>query len=102
MGASPVTRASGTQHVVSFRWTVNTKARTALATFAGNSRHQSSWAADLYHKARARGKRHPQAVRILMRAWLRVIWNCWHTSTPTTPTATEESNASLNKTPPRG
>lgn len=85
IGASPVTRASGTQHVVSFRWTVNTKARKALATFADNSRHQSAWAADLYHKARARGKRHPQAVRILMRAWLRVIWACWHTNTPYNP-----------------
>lgn len=85
IGASPVTRASGTQHVVSFRWTVNTKARKALATFADNSRHDSAWAADLYRKARARGKRHPQAVRILMRAWLRVIWACWQTGTPYNP-----------------
>ncbi len=85
IGATPVTRASGTQHVVSFRWTVNTKARKALATFADNSRHQSAWAADLYTRARSRGKRHPQAVRILMRAWLRVIWACWHTNTPYNP-----------------
>ena len=85
IGATPVTRASGTQHVVSFRWTVNTKARKALAIFADNSRHQSAWAADLYQKARARGKRHPQAVRILMRAWLRVIWACWQSNTPYHP-----------------
>lgn len=85
IGASPVTRASGNQHAVSFRWTVNTKARKALATFADNSRHQSAWAADLYQKARTRGKRHPQAVRILMRAWLRVIWACRQTGTPYHP-----------------
>ncbi len=85
IGATPVTRASGNQHTVSFRWTVNTKARKALATFADNSRHQSAWAADLYTQARKRGKRHPQAVRILMRAWLRVIWVCWQTNTPYDP-----------------
>lgn len=85
IGASPVTRASGTQHVVSFRWTVNTKARQALSVFADNSRHQSAWAADLYQKARRRGKRHPQAVRILMRAWVRVIWKCWQTNNPYDP-----------------
>jgi hypothetical protein len=26
----------------------------------------------------ARGKDHPLAVRILARAWLYVIWDCWH------------------------
>jgi hypothetical protein len=27
----------------------------------------------------------PQAVRVLGRAWLRVIWTCWHTNTPYDP-----------------
>ena len=31
--------------------------------------------------ARARGKRNPHATRIVARAWLRVIWACWHTGT---------------------
>ena len=44
--------------------------------------------------ARARGKRHPQAVRVLGRAWLRVIWACWHTNTPTTRPDTAPNNAS--------
>ena len=26
-----------------------------------------------------------QAVRVLGRAWLRVIWTCWHTNTPYDP-----------------
>jgi hypothetical protein len=43
---------------------------------------QSPWAARLYADARARGKRNPYATRIVARAWLRVIWACWHTNTP--------------------
>jgi transposase len=82
VGASPVTKQSGKAAVVQFRWAANTRARNALGTFADNSRHASRWAADLYRQARRRGKRHPQAIRILMRAWLRVIWACWHTGRP--------------------
>ena len=80
-GATPVTRASGKTKAVAFRWAANTKARQALTTFASNSRHSSPWAAKLYADARRRGKHHPHAVRILARAWLRVIWACWHTNT---------------------
>ena len=82
VGASPVTKRSGKAAVVQFRWAANTRARTALGIFADNSRHASRWAAHLYRQARRRGKRHPQAIRILMRAWLRVIWACWHTGQP--------------------
>jgi hypothetical protein len=39
----------------------------------------------LAQQARARGKRHPHAIRILMRAWLRVIWACWYSGTPYDP-----------------
>lgn len=85
VGASPVTKESGKGRAVSFRWAVNTKARQALATFADNSRHSSAWAAQLYTNARQRGKRHPHAIRILMRAWMRVIWACWHTNTTYNP-----------------
>jgi transposase len=86
VGATPVTRASGKSTSVSFRWTVNTRARQALMTFADNSRHSSPWAAHLYANARARGKRHPHATRILARAWIRVMWACWHTNTSYDPT----------------
>ena len=78
-GAAPVTRESGKSGGATFRWAVNVRARDALSIFADNSRHASPWAARLYGQARARGKRHPHAVRILMRAWLRVMWACWHT-----------------------
>lgn len=84
-GAAPVTRASGKSIGVGFRWAVNTQARAALTLWADNSRHASPWAAQLYANARARGKRHPHAVRILARAWLRVIWKCWTTNTAYNP-----------------
>jgi transposase len=85
VGAAPVTRASGEHRSVCFRYACNSKARKALTCFADNSRHASPWAQDLYQQARARGCRHPHAIRILARAWLRVIWACWHTDTPYDP-----------------
>lgn len=66
-------------------WAANTRAHTAITAFAHNARLQSPWAAKLYADARARGKRNPHAVRIVARAWLRVIWACWHTNTPYNP-----------------
>lgn len=81
VGPTPVTKESGNGRAVNFRWAVNTRARQALFTFADNSRHASPWPAQLYRDARSRGKRHPHAVRILMRAWMRVICSCWHNGT---------------------
>ncbi|MFD9192345.1 transposase [Streptomyces phaeochromogenes] len=84
-GAAPVTKASGKTHGVYFRWAANTRARKAITAFAHNSRMQSPWAASLYVNARTRGKRNPHASRIVARAWLRVIWACWHNATPYDP-----------------
>jgi transposase len=84
-GAAPVTRASGKTRTVGFRWAANRRARTALHAFADNSRHASPWAARLYADARQRGKHHPHAIRILGRAWLRVMWACWQTDTAYDP-----------------
>jgi transposase len=81
-GLAPVTHASGKHHAVVFRWACNKRLRQALTTFADNSRHASRWAALVYHRARARGCRHPHAVRILARAWVRILWRCWQDRTP--------------------
>ena len=35
--------------------------------------------------ARASGKDHPHAIRVLARAWIRVIWPCWLNGTPYDP-----------------
>jgi transposase len=80
-GATPVTKASGKTTGVYFRRAANTRARKAITAFAHNSRMQSRWAQGLYRDACARGKRNPHANRIVARAWIRVIWACWHTNT---------------------
>jgi transposase len=85
-GITPVTKASGKQRGVSFRWACNKRLRQAITTFAANSRFSSPWAADIYNRARASGKDHPHATRILARAWVRVIWRCWQDGTTYDPT----------------
>jgi transposase len=84
-GVAPVTRASGKMTSVGFRWAADKKLRNALIDFADDSRHASPWAKHVYEQAIARGKRHPHAVRILARAWIRVIWRCWHDGVPYNP-----------------
>jgi transposase len=85
-GAAPITKRSGQQRSVTFRYATNAKARKALTLYADNSRHASPWAQRIYREARARGCRHAHAIRILARAWLRVIWACWHANTAYDPT----------------
>jgi transposase len=84
-GAAPSTRSSGRHRVVTFRWAADKKLRDALVDFAGDSRHANPWAADLYAKARARGKTNPHAERILARSWAAVIWRLWQDRVPYDP-----------------
>jgi transposase len=84
-GTSPVTHQSGKHRGVSFRWACNHRLRNAITLWADNSRHASLWAAAIYQRARARGARHPHAVRILARAWIRVLWRVWYARTPYDP-----------------
>ena len=92
-GCTPVTKASGKHKAVHFRWACNKRFRVAITTFADNSRHASPWAAKIYNDARTAGKDHPHAVRILARAWIRVIWRCWHNNTPYDPTKHRAAHA---------
>jgi transposase len=84
-GLAPVTRASGKQHTVAFRHATNRRARQSLVFWIDNSRRAGGWAERRYTDARARGQRHPHAIRTLGRAWLRIIWACWRTKTPYNP-----------------
>jgi transposase len=97
-GVAPSTRQSGKMRTVGFRWSCDKHLRDAVCDFANDSRHANPWAADLYNRARARGYDHPHSVRILARAWLYVIRQCWQTNTPTTPAATELSKPNSNHT----
>jgi transposase len=99
-GVCPVTHASGKSRGVVFRWACNKKLRVALTCFADNSRHACAWASEharegaaIYQKARQRGCKHPSvacflahAVRILARAWVRVLWRAWQDGKPYDPT----------------
>jgi transposase len=84
-GLAPVTYASGKSRGVGWRWACNKRLRAAITCFADNSRHQSPWAADVYKRARARGCDHPHAIRILGRAWARVLWRAWTNGEPYDP-----------------
>lgn len=96
-GVVPVTESSGkrshkSQHRrggkapgVHFRWACNKRLRRAITCFADNSRHSSSWAAGIYERAKARGCGHNHAIRVLARAWVRVLWRCWRDKKPYDP-----------------
>jgi transposase len=84
-GVAPATRQSGKHRAVGFRWAVNKELRDALCDFASDSVKANPWAAKTYNDARARGKDHAHAVRILARAWTLIIWRCWQTNTAYDP-----------------
>jgi transposase len=86
-GQVPVTYESGKQRSVGFRWACNQRLRQAILTFADNSRHASPWAADVYCRAMARGCEHAHAIRILGRAWIRVLWRALIDGKPYDPAA---------------
>jgi transposase len=84
-GQSPVAVESGKRKVASFRWACNKTLRDAVSCLADTSRKHNPWARKIYADAIARGKDHPHAIRILGRAWLRVIWRMWQDRTPYDP-----------------
>lgn len=99
-GVAPSTRQSGKAKAVSFRWGADRELRDAICDFAGDSRHDNPWAADLYRRARARGHDHPHAVRVLARAWVGVIWACWTTNNPYEPDRHRALQRILNQDQP--
>lgn len=84
-GMSAVAIESGKHRSANFRRACDKRLRNAVATLADASRHRHPWANDIYTRARARGCDHPHAIRILGRAWLRVIWRIWQDHTTYDP-----------------
>jgi len=84
-GQAPVTKQSGKHRAVSFRWACDKRLRNHLAVLADSTRHWHPWAHDVYQRAIDRGADHPHAIRILGRAWTRVLWRCWHDHTTYNP-----------------
>jgi transposase len=81
-GMSPVAVESGKRKVASFRRACDKRLRRALATLAESTRQHHPWAKDIYQRARARGCDHAHAIRILGRAWVRVIFRMWQDGVP--------------------
>ncbi len=76
-GMAPVARESGKRKVAGFRWACDKRLRDAVACLADSTRHHHPWARGVYLSARGRGLDHSHAIRVLGRAWLRVLWRCW-------------------------
>lgn len=85
-GHAPVTIQSGKRSNATFRWACDKRLRKHVSVLADSTRHWHPWARDVYQRARARGCDHPHAIRILGRAWTRVLWRCWQNHTPYDPT----------------
>jgi transposase len=98
-GVAPVTYESGKTRGVGWRCACNKRLRAAIACLADNSRHASPWAADVYARARARGCDHPHAVRVLARAWVRVLWRAWTDRQPYDPAKHRGARPFLAPTP---
>lgn len=84
-GMCPVAKESGKRKVAAFRRACDKRLRDTLAILADSSRQHNPWAKDVYLRARQRGCDHPHAIRILGRAWLRVIWRMWQDGVPYDP-----------------
>ncbi len=76
-GTAPVTRRSGRRGVISItmRRPCNRRLQTALFSMARGSLKRSRWARAFYDSARARGMRHPAAIRALSNKWAGILWH---------------------------
>jgi len=95
-GMSPVAKESGRRKVATFRRSCDKRLRDAMSTLSDSSRLHNPWAKDIYLGARQRGCDHPHAIRVLGRAWVRVIWRMWQDGAPYDPSkhgARQRSNA---------
>jgi len=81
-GGVPVTKASGKSHVVQFRYACNKLMRYASYWLSFNSLNRCEWANKYYRDHRAKGHRHPQALRALAAKWLKIIFIMWRDAKP--------------------
>jgi hypothetical protein len=76
-GTVPVTKRSGKQVLVVFRFACNTHLRDAVHQFAQQSLQHSEWARAYYDRCRRRGHRHHHALRALAAKWLKILFVLW-------------------------
>ncbi len=76
-GTAPVTRQSGKQTVVQFRWACSKPLRKAATDLARNSLRKSGWARSYFCTQKELGHDNTRAYRALANRWLRIIWTLW-------------------------
>jgi len=81
-GAVPVTKRSGKQQVVHFRFACDKALRHVVDQVAFLSLLSSAWARAYYDQQRARGHSHRQALRALGAKWLKIIFVMWQRQVP--------------------
>ena len=81
-GTVPVTKRSGKQHVVQFRFACDKALRYVVDQVAFLSLLSSAWVRAYYDQQRARGHSHRQALRALGARWLKIIFVMWERHVP--------------------
>lgn len=76
-GTVPVTKRSGRQQVVTFRFACDKQLRYVVDQVAFLSLQRSEWARAYYDQQRARSHRHRHALRALGAKWLKIIFVMW-------------------------
>ena len=76
-GTVPITRQSGKQTLVQFRWACSKPLRKAVTDLARNSLRESGWARSYFYSQKALGHGDTRAYRALANRWLRIIWTLW-------------------------
>ena len=77
-----MTKRSGKQRVVHFRFACDKSLRHVVDQVAFLSLLSSDWARAYYDQQRARGHSHYQALRALGAKWLKIIFVMWHRQVP--------------------
>lgn len=81
-GVAPVTKRSGNQCSVHWRWRCPKYLRQTFVEWSAKSIHHSFWAQVYYQQKRAQGKSHQVAVRALAFKWIRILYRCWQDRRP--------------------
>jgi len=81
-GTVPVTKRSGKQRSVHFRFACDKSLRHVVDQVAFLSLLSSAWARAYYDQQRARGHAHHQALRAVGAKWLKIIFVMWHRQVP--------------------
>lgn len=80
-GIAPVTRNSGEDRWVHWRWGAPTFLMQTFYEYANLSVQESVWASAFVEMKKEQGDGHPTAVRKLAYKWIRIMYRCWQDQT---------------------